>query len=311
MIVVSGEALIDVFAGSDTSGGQKLDAQVGGSPFNVAVGLARLRQPVAFFGALSTDVLGDRLFSALRNESVDPGTVARVDAPTTLSLVNLAANGVPSYVFYGEGGADRMLPESALERLPLAHVFHFGSYSMVVEPVAGTLRALVEREYPRSVIAYDPNVRLRVEPSLERWRRVMAWMKPRTHLMKTSLEDLALLSPGVAPATIAAEWLRAGTALVVVTHGAEGAAAWTADHHVEVGAVPVAVVDTVGAGDAFQAALLAALAERRLLTMEGLEGLRSLSREALHEVLDFATRAAGLTCSRQGADLPRRADLKA
>ena len=93
---------------------------------------------------------------------------------------------------------------------------------------------------------------------------------------------------------------------MVVTHGARGAAGWTAAHHVEVRPEPVAVVDTVGAGDSFQAALLAALAERGLLTVAG---LRSLAPAALHEVLAFATRAAGITCSRRGADLPRRDDL--
>jgi fructokinase len=322
VIVVSGEALMDVFAGSDTPGGLTLDARVGGSPFNVAVGLARLRQPVTFFGAVSTDLLGERLMRAMQQDGVDVGALVRVDAPSTLSLVGLDACGVPSYAFYGEGGADRMLPASALERLPSARTgarprhtpsqapcpraFHVGSYSLVVEPVASTLRALAEREHPHSVIAYDPNVRLRAEPSLDRWRAAMTWMKRRTHLLKISHDDLELLSPGVAPATVAAEWLQAGAALVVVTRGAEGASAWTAAHQVRVDAAPATVIDTVGAGDAFQAALLARLAERGLLMVED---LRLLSLEALHDVLDFATRAAGITCSRTGADLPRREEL--
>lgn len=317
MIVVSGEALMDVFAGPDTPGGLTLDARVGGSPLNVAIGLARLGRPVTFFGAVSTDLLGDRLMRAMADEGVGTGAVTRVDAPTTLSLVGLDAGGVPSYAFCGERGADRMLPVSALERLwaalerppaggpaqpppacgaapPL--VFHFGSFSMVVEPVAATLRALVEREHARSVIAYDANVRLRAEPSAERWRAALAWMQPRTHLLKMSGDDVELLFPGAEPAGLAAGWLRAGAALVVVTRGAEGVSAWTAGHQVEVAAPPVAVVDTVGAGDAFQAALLAGLVERGSLTPEG---LRSLSREALVDVLSFANRAAGVACSRR------------
>ena len=170
MIVVSGEALMDVFAGSDTPGGMTLDAHVGGSPFNVAVGLARLRQPVAFFGGVSTDALGERLVRALRDEGVGVDAIVRLGAPTTLALVGLDRQGEPRYSFHGAGAADRMLPAAALEHLPRAQAFHFGSFSMVVEPVAGTLRTLVERERGRSMIAYDPNVRLHVEPSLERWR---------------------------------------------------------------------------------------------------------------------------------------------
>jgi fructokinase len=306
MIVVSGEALMDLFAGADTAGGMTLDARVGGSPFNVAIGLARLDQPVTFFGAVSKDPLGEQLLKALRYEGVGVDAITRLDAPTTLALVGLDSQGVPTYSFYGEGAADRLLPAAALEKLPTAQAFHFGSYSMVVASVAGTLRALVEREHARSVIAYDPNVRLHVEPSLERWRAALAWMLPRTHLLKISDEDLRLLFSGADASALAADWLRAGMALVVVTHGARGASAWTATHQVEIEAAPVAVVDTVGAGDSFQAALLAALAERGLLTVER---LRSLSLDALHDVLGFATRAAGITCSRLGADLPRREEL--
>ena len=114
MIVVCGEALMDVFATGDTPGGVALDARIGGSPFNVAIGLARLGQPVAFFGALSTDVFGDRLLRAFAAEGVDTSLVARVEAPTTLGLVGADARGAPSYVFHGERGADRELARAAL-----------------------------------------------------------------------------------------------------------------------------------------------------------------------------------------------------
>ncbi len=306
MIVVSGEALMDVFAGGQTPAGITLDARIGGSPLNVAIGLARLKQPVAFFGALSSGFLGDRLARALREEGVDTACVSRLDAPTTLGLVGLDARGVASYAFYGEGAADRLLPLAALAQVPAASAYHFGSYAMVVEPVAGTLRALVEREHVRSVIAYDPNVRLRVEPQVQRWRDALAWMLPRTHVLKISDEDLELLFPGAEPAELAAAWLRAGVALVVVTRGARGAEAWAGPHHVVVTPSRVTVVDTVGAGDTFQAALLTALAEQSLLSPES---LHSLSAAPLDQALRFAARAAAITCSRRGADLPRRHEL--
>ena len=306
MIVVSGEALMDVFAAENTPTGVMLDARIGGSPLNVAIGLARLAQPVAFFGGVSGGFLGDRLMQALQTEAVDTACTVRVDAPATLSLVGLDAHGVPSYAFYGEGAADRQLPLSALPLVPEALAYHFGSYAMVVEPVATTQRALVEREHRRAVIAYDPNIRLNVEPDLQRWRDTLAWMLPRTHILKVSDEDLSLLYPGADAGQLATAWIDQGVSLVVVTRGGEGAWAWTAAQHVATSPVQVDVIDTVGAGDTFQAAMLTALAERDLLSPQA---LRSLPIAALREVLDFAGRAAAITCSRRGADLPRRAEV--
>ena len=307
MFVVSGEALFDVFAVGATPTGLALDARVGGSPFNVAVGLARLGQPVGFFGGVADGFAGDRLMQALADEGVASGAVARLAAPATLSLVGLDAQGVPSYAFYGEASADRMLPMSALAQVPLAaDAYHFGSYTMVVEPVASTQRELVDRERGRSLIAYDPNVRLNVEPDVARWRAVLEWMAARCHLLKISEEDLGLLCPGAAPAEIAAGWLDAGVALVVVTRGSEGALAWTACHHVGVPAVACELVDTVGAGDSFQAALLTWCAERGRLSPAA---LRELDAAQIEAALAFAVRAAAITCSRRGADLPRRAEV--
>jgi fructokinase len=177
----------------------------------------------------------------------------------------------------------------------------------VVEPTAGTLRALVERERERSVIAYDPNVRLNVEPDLQRWREVLAWMASRTTILKVSDEDLQRLFPGESADALAATWLAAGVALVIVTRGELGCRAWTSSMQLDLAAPRVQVVDTVGAGDTFQAALLTALAEHNVLERNA---LRALPRDALQAVLSFAARAAAITCSRRGADLPRRAELE-
>jgi fructokinase len=307
MIVVSGEALMDVFAGQIDDDGLDLHAYVGGSPFNVAVGLARLGQPSALFAGISTGFLGERLMVSLSREGVDCRCIARLDAPTTLSLVGADAKGIPSYSFYGHGAADRLLRLAAMDQVPAAAAYQFGSYAMVVEPVAGTLRALVERECRRSLISYDPNIRLNVEPEVEVWRRTLAWMVPRTQLLKVSQEDLDKLFPGRDGEALAQEWLAAGVSLVVVTRGEEGA--WARVRGSEPLVVPpmaVSVVDTVGAGDSFQAALLTALAERRLLSQGALKSLRDADLAAC---LHFAAQAAAITCSRRGADLPRRSEL--
>ncbi|MEK8030357.1 carbohydrate kinase [Ideonella sp. DXS29W] len=307
MFVVCGEALFDVFAAGDTPAGLSLDGRIGGSPFNVAMGLARLAQPVAFFGGISNGFLGARLMRALEDEGIGTQLVQRREAPTTLSLVGVDARGVPSYSFYGEGAADRDVPLAAAMAVPeRVSAIHFGSYAMVVEPVAATQRALAERLHHHSVVAYDPNVRLNVEPDLNRWRDTLDWMSARTHLLKVSEEDLALLYPGEAHADLAARWRAAGVAAVVVTLGGEGARAYLRDGELPIAPVPTQVVDTVGAGDTFQAAMLTALAERQALSTDA---LRALSREAWADVLGFAARAAAITCSRRGADLPRRNEL--
>jgi len=307
MFVVCGEALFDVFPAGSTPTGMTLDARIGGSPFNVAVGLARLAQPVCFLSQISNGFMGERLMLALQAEGVNTTTVQRSAAPTTLSLVGVDARGVPSYAFYGEGCADRLLTADALASLPDGvRALNFGSYATVVGPTSVTQRMLVEREHGRTLIAYDPNIRLNVEPDLDVWREQIDWMLPRTELLKVSEEDLQLVLPGVAPQAFATDALARGVRLVVVTRGAEGADAWNALGGVSVPPVPVQVIDTVGAGDTFQAALLTWLAERDALSGAA---LAALSPDALRDAAGFAARAAAITCSRRGADMPRRAEL--
>jgi fructokinase len=308
MLMICGEALFDVFQGEDSLTGMTLDARVGGSPFNLAVGLARLGQPAALFTAISTGFAGERLMRALVAEGVDTRAVARTDDPTTLSLIGLDAQGVPSYAFYGEGAADRNVTADHLDAAPGGvALVHLGSYATVVEPVASTQRALVERERARgALIAFDPNIRLNVEPDLARWRDQLDWMLPRTDLLKISDEDLGLLLPGTGIDAFAARALAAGVRLVVVTRGGDGAVGWIGAARVEAAPVPVEVVDTVGAGDTFQAALICWLAEHGALTRAG---LTELPDDSLRAALQFAARAAAITCSRRGADMPRRAEL--
>ncbi len=307
MFIVCGEALFDVFATGSTPTGLGFDGRIGGSPFNVAVGLVRLGQPVGFCGGIGSGVTGERLMQALADEGIDARAVARVNAPTTLSLVGLDARGVPSYAFYGHGGADRQLRVEHLAAIPPeANCFHFGSYAMVVQPVGATQRALVEREHRRSVISYDPNIRANVEPDLAVWRATLQWMLPRTHLLKVSDEDLALLYPDRSIEQFAADALAAGTPLVVVTRGGEGAVAFTARASVVVPPVRVTVADTVGAGDTFQAALLTWAAENGRLSPAALSQIDAAD---LSDAVGFAARAAAITCSRRGADLPRRSEL--
>jgi fructokinase len=308
MFLVCGEALFDVFIGNETDNALHLDARPGGSPFNVAVGLARLGQPVAFLSGLAKDMLGERLVRTLAREGVDTSLCPLFDAPTTLGMVELNPDGVPRYAFYGNGAADRLL---SVEHLPElgdeVKAIHIGSYATVVEPVATALATLVRRERDRRLIAYDPNVRLNVEPSIERWRERVETLAGLAHLVKISDEDVRVLYGEVDEAELARRWLEAGAKLVVVTRGADGASAWNASGPVDVAAPRVVTVDTVGAGDTFQAAILAGLAETGRCDPAGLP---EIDPPALGRLLGFAAIAAGITCSRRGADMPSRAEVR-
>ncbi len=307
-IVICGESLLDVFQNGATPNGLHLDAVVGGSPLNVAAGVQRMGGRAVFLGAVSRDFLGDRILASIEQEGLSTEALVRCDAPTTLSLVGVDAAGVPSYRFYGHGGADRQLLPEHLAALPAqVAAIHFGSYGCVVEPIGSTLRALVEARHRDTVISFDPNVRLNVEPSLAVWREHIEWMAARTHLLKLSDEDFERLYPGEDIEVLAARWLEAGVALVMMTRGGEGAFAWTKAGRVQVAAPKVTVQDTVGAGDTFQAATLIALAEIGRLSPQA---LADISLDEMSRVADFAARAAAITCTRRGPDLPRRAELR-
>jgi len=182
-------------------------AHVGGSPFNVAVGLARLARRSAARRDLER-LPWDAVDARIEQEGVSTTTVVRTSAPTTLSLVALDARGVAAVRVLRDPWRRSSVDAGNAAATCAAHrALHFGSYATVVEPTASALRALVEAQYRSCVVSYDPNVRLNVEPSLARWSEMVQWMLPRTHLLKVSEEDLSLLYPVPPWSPLAAAWL--------------------------------------------------------------------------------------------------------
>jgi fructokinase len=308
MFLVCGDSLFDFFLDGDAGpGAAQFAARAGGSPFNVAVGLSRLGCDSGLLTALSEDMLGKRLTRVLAAEGVSTAYAVSTTRPTTISLVGLDAAGVPEYQFYGDGSADTGLSVADLPKLGADVIgLHFGSYSLAVSPVADAHAALALAQRDRFV-SLDPNIRPTIEPNMAVWRRRLDVLYPVADLVKTSAEDLGMLHPGLAPADFAAGLIAKGVKLVVVTDGGETVLGWTAQgHHATARPPKVAVIDTVGAGDTFQAALIARLCAH---AQGPAAALAALDQAGLARLLDYAARAAAITCSRRGADLPRAAEL--
>lgn len=310
MFLVCGEALFDFFLeGEEGPGAAGFAARAGGSPFNVALGLSRLDCASGLLTGLSDDMLGRRLGQVLAAEGVSTRYAVPTRRPTTVSLVGLDPAGVPEYQFYGNGSADTGVTLADLPALgPEVVGLHFGSYSLAVAPVADAFAALARTEHAR-FISLDPNIRPTIEPDMDVWRARLDALFPLADLVKISAEDLALIRPGAAAADFAADLIGRGVRLVVVTDGGETAHGWTSSGLAAAARPPkVTVIDTVGAGDTFQAALISRLCAHGDGPHAALDALDAPGLEA---TLAYAARAAAITCSRRGADLPRAAELAA
>ncbi|MEV0169871.1 carbohydrate kinase [Streptomyces sp. NPDC050803] len=301
MIVVAGEALIDLVP-QGTGALASLKPALGGGPYNTAVALGRLGSPTAFCSRASHDAFGEALLDGLRQAGVDVSGVQRGTEPTTLAVATVDANGSASYSFYVDGTADRLF--SAPSALPAGtRAVSFGTCSLVLEPGASAYEELMRTAAAQGVFtALDPNIRPGLIPDPDAYRaRFKSWL-PSVSLLKLSEEDAEWL--GGTPH----EWLAAGPQAVVVTHGGDGLTVFTrdgAEHSVP--GEKVDVVDTIGAGDTVNAALLHGLTAQDALSAEALAGLGA---DGWTRLLRFAARAAAITCSRAGAEPPYAHELE-
>ncbi|MEU4212013.1 carbohydrate kinase [Streptomyces sp. NPDC026206] len=305
MIVVAGEALIDLVPdGPGGDGGlPALLPRCGGGPYNTALALGRLGTSTAFCSRVSSDGFGEALLGGLRVAGVDLSLVRRGPEPTTLAVAAVGADGSAGYGFYAGGTADRLfeLPAALPDGV---RALCLGTCSLVLEPGASAYEALLRREARRGVFTLlDPNIRPGLIPDANAYRtRFRSWLRD-VSLLKVSVEDAGWLGGDVAG------WLAAGPAAVVVTRGGEGLSVHTRDGACfAVPAVPVEVVDTIGAGDTVNAALLHRLAARDALSHEA---LAALDEPAWLDALTFAASAAATTCSRAGAEPPFAAEVGA
>ena len=302
-----GEALVDLVPGGATG---EYRENPGGSPFNVAIGLARLGNRTSLMARFADDRYGRLLRSAAGAEGIDLRAAPCAAERATVATATVDAAGQVTYEFDMDGTADWQWTAAELRELSAGtEVLHFGSIASWTPPGAARIADLVGdlRAGGSVLISYDPNVRPAVFGGRARGIEMLERSVRYAHVVKASREDVEWLYPEIAPDQVAARWSRLGAKLVVVTDGAEGATAYRGTRApLHRPGRRVTVVDTIGAGDAFTAGLLTGLVRRRLHRNRRLEGIPD---GTLADIIDEAVLVSAITCEREGADPPRLDEL--
>ncbi|MEM7471544.1 MAG: carbohydrate kinase [Pseudomonadota bacterium] len=306
MILCCGEALIDMLPRETTQGEQAFAPYAGGAVFNTAIALGRLEAKPGFFCGLSQDLFGQLLVDTLAASDVSTDLAPRPDLPTTLAFVRLQ-DGHATYTFYDENTALTSLREEAIP--PLSEnvtALFFGGISLAEGPSANAFAALMAREAGEHVTMIDPNIRPTFIKDRAAYIARIQAMMAQADIVKLSDEDLAWLEGEGEIAALASEIIARGTKLVLITEGSKGATGYTATQRVFVPSEKVEVVDTVGAGDTFNAGVLYALQKSGHLSKSA---IATLDDATIKSALEMGARCAAVTVSRAGANPPRLSEL--
>jgi fructokinase len=316
LLTCMGESLIDFVPlkaiGQEKSSAHALNTDFrmhsGGSILNVAVGLARLGHHVAFAGKIAEDYFGHHLLQTLKTEGIDTRFVSPSKAQTALAFVAME-EGEPVYSFYGDETADTLLtaediPHSLYQETGILHV---GSISLLRGTTPATVLETFEHLKGKALLSLDPNIRASMILDEAAYRTLLQHLFALTDILKLSYVDLAWLLPGASVEEALLHFSGLGPALVIITHGEKGVLARSGSSQtLHVPSFPVNVVDTVGAGDTFCAGVLARMADEGVLSREK---VLSLTEQSLQEMIRFASAAAALNCTREGANPPSRSEV--
>jgi fructokinase len=301
VIAVAGEALLDAHLDGDL-----LRLFPGGGPFNTAIALGRLGVPTSYLGAISRDRFGRQLEQTLQAAGVDTNRIVHVDQPTPIAIVD-STSVEPSYSFYLAGTAHEELKPEDLEDLPYdVAALHVGTLALATDPPASAVVEFAEREAQVRTLVVDPNIRPALIEDRDTYLERFEQLSSVADLVKLSAADLSWLYPDRSERDAVRALVKGGVGCLVLTRGSEGAEAWTAAGSARVSAPAVTVVDTVGAGDAFGAGLLAWLWRFDRLDKAKLGRLDLGDLEA---ALAYAAAVAAAQCTRASAWGPTTADV--
>ncbi|GAA6208375.1 carbohydrate kinase [Cognatishimia sp. WU-CL00825] len=308
MILCCGEALIDMIPSTSLEGQDGFVPHAGGSVFNTAIALGRLGVSTGMLAGVSRDLFGQLLVSRLHESHVDTSFVVTSDRPTTLAFVHLA-DGHATYTFFDENSAGRMVTAIDFPAVPPGvDALYFGGISLAVEPAADAFVQLMAAQSNQRAIIVDPNIRPAFIQDHARYRARLAMIFKYADIVKVSDEDLDwIYQEPLSQKEKAHMILDQGVSLVILTRGKSGAKGFLANgDEVIAPAHLVDVVDTVGAGDTFNAGVLANLAQSSMLTKSG---IHRLSVTDVQSALHYGAKIAAVTVSRAGANPPWLEDL--
>ena len=306
MIVSLGEALIDFISRKDLN----FEGFPGGSPMNTSVAISRLGVPCQFLGRISNDMFGCQLINHLKNNSVGTNLVLRTNDPTTLSFVQKQGDGQAQYGFFANGTADRNLPKEELSKInlpPEAKIIHFGSISLSMEPCGSTITEFLLNTSKNIMLSFDPNIRPSLVPNRDKYMERFKRLCKISSILKLSDEDLLWLFPELNTNEAISILLKLGVSLIALTTGKTGALLINKNYRVLSPLFDLPVADTIGAGDTFHGAMLSYLYEQNWLDRNTLD---NLSGEQLNTIGNNANKAAGINCSKSGANPPTNKEME-
>ena len=306
MIISLGEALIDFISKEDLT----FEGFPGGSPMNTSVAISRLGVPCQFLGRISTDMFGNRLIDHLKKDSVGTDLILRTDDSTTLSFVQKQADGQAQYGFFANETADRNLPKEELNKISLpldTKIIHFGSISVSMEPCGSTISEFLLNIPKNLLLSFDPNIRPSLVPDREKYIKRFQELCKISSILKLSDEDLLWLYPEVDTDMALNLLLGLGVSLIALTTGKTGALLINKNNRAMSPLFDLPVTDTIGAGDTFHGAMLSYFYKKNWLDRNTLE---NLTKEQLRLLGNYANKAAGINCSRSGANPPTELEME-
>ncbi len=303
MIICCGESLIDMIPLELEDNEILYSPLTGGAIYNTSIALGRLNVSAGLLSGVSTDLFGEKLISDLIYSNVNVDYLIRNTRPTTLAFVAVQ-NGHAEYTFYDESSAGNSICLNDFPNIPkIVSTLCFGGISLCTEPAASAYEKLFIQESSNRVLFLDPNIRSNFINDEISYRSRLKKMISLCDILKVSDEDLDWIIPlNIDVKSKVEQLIKLGAKIIIVTKGAEGVSAFIVNgNEIKVPAESVDIIDTVGAGDTFNAGFLAKLSQLDLLSKEK---INNLSSDQITKALDYGVKVASITVSRKGANPP-------